>query len=237
MLRSLRLAPPVLADAGRVYVRSLPVIAVVAVVVFGVADVTLHAVNEGLDHAIAVADVASIAFDAALLVVVLASSIFGEVLFAGLLDRVVEAGLERRPPPSLREVAAGLPYLRLLAADAIVVGIGVAGLVLLVVPGLAAFTLLALAGPLVIVEDLGPWRAVRRSFDLLRRRPVAAVALVLLPSLAVSAVEDWIAQAARHWPTLATVLATAAVDATLAAYAGLVLAVLARRLVGPGPTT
>lgn len=227
MLNSLRLAPSVLADAGRVYVRSLPLIAAVAVAVFGVTDVALHALNDWLNQAVEHADVTGIAVDAALLAVVLTSSIFGEVLFAGLLDRVVEPGLEHRPPPSLGEIVAGLPYLRLLAADALVVGLAVVGLILLVLPGLAAFTLLALAGPLVIIEDLGPWRAVRRSFDLLRRRLGLAVLLVLVPSLVVSSVEDEIAESAGQWSTLLTV----AMDATLAAYAGLLLAVLARRLV------
>ncbi len=230
MLRSLRLAPPVLADAGRVYVRSLPLIALVAVAVFGITDVSMHAVGDWLNHSVEVADVSGIAFEVALLVVVLVSAIFGEVLFAGLLDRVVESGLERRPPPPLAAVVTGLPYRRLLAADALVVGLGVLGLILLVLPGLAAFTMLALAGPLVIVEGLGPWQAVRRSFQLLRRRPGAAVALVLVPGIVVTSVEDWISEMASGWSMPATVLAMVALDATLAAYAGLLLAVLARRL-------
>jgi hypothetical protein len=230
MPRSLRLAPPVLADAGRVYVRSLPLIVLVAVAVFGLTDVSLHALNDWLDHSIEVADAAAIAFNVTLLVVVLASSLFAEVLFAGLLDRVVESGLERRRPPSLGALVAGIPFLRLLVADTLVVGLGALGLFLLVLPGLAAFTLLALAGPLVIVEGLRPWQAIRRSFELLRRRPAAAVVLVLVPSIVISSVEDWIAEMASHWSTPATVLASVAVNATLAAYAGLLLAVLARRL-------
>lgn len=236
MLRSVRLAPSVLADAGRVYLRSLPVIVLLAVVVFGVTDLSLHALNDWLDHSVHAADVAGITLDAGLLAVVLAVSIFGEVLFAGLLDRVVESGLERRPPPSVREVAAGLPYGRLIAADALVLGLGMLGLALLVLPGLAAFTLLALAGPLVIVEGLRPWQAVRRSFDLLRGHPAAAVLLVLVPGVIVSSVEDWIAATEHRWPLLATVGAEVAIDATLAAFAGLVLAVLARRLVAGRPS-
>lgn len=233
MPKSQRLVPSVFADAGRIYVRSLALIVVVAVAVFGITDAALHVVNDWLNHAVEIADVAGVAVDGALLLVVLASSIFGEVLFAGLLDRVVEPGLEGRPPPSLGEVASGLPYLRLLAADALVVGIAILGLVLCILPGIAAFTLLALAGPLVIVEDLGPWRAVRRSFDLLRGRLGAALVLVLVPTLVTSSIEDQIAS--MNWSTAATVAVAVALNATLAAYAGLLIAVLARRLANASP--
>jgi hypothetical protein len=92
------------------------------------------------------------------------------------------------------------------------------------------FALLGLAGPLVIVEGLGPWAAARRSFQLLRRRLSAAVLLVLAPGLIVSSVEDWLTAIGEHWSAIAVVAAEVATDATLAAYAGLLLAVLARRL-------
>ena len=231
MLRSLRLAPPVIVAAGRVYVHGLPLIVPVAVVVFGVTDLALHSVDDWLSHPVDVADTATIALGVALLVVVLASSMFAEVLFAGLLDRVVEADLERRPTPSVGAVAAGLPYGRLVLADALIIGLGVLGLVLCVLPGLAVFMLLALAGPLVIIEGLGPRAAARRSFQLLRRRLAAAFALVLVPGLVVSSVDEWLASMVGQWSTIASVFAEVAVDATLAAYAGLLLAVLARRLV------
>jgi hypothetical protein len=235
VLRSLRLAPVVAATAARVYVRGLRVVVPVAAVVFGATDLAQRVIGDWLDHPLQNADPGGVAFVVALLAVVLASSLFAEVLFAGLLDRIVEADLARRPAPTIRDLAAGLPYGRLIVADALVVGLGVLGLVLFVLPGLAAITLLALAGPLVIAEGLGPWRAARRSFQLLRRRPAAAVALVLVPTLAVTWVEDLVSTAVEHWPAVTAVAAEVAVNATLAAFAGLLLAVLARRLVSePG---
>lgn len=231
VLRSLLLAPPVIVAAGRLYLRGLPLIVPFAVVVFGATDLGLHFVNDWLGHSVDPADTAGITFGVALLVVVLASSMFAEVLFAGLLDRVVEADLERRPTPSVGRVAAGLPYGRLVLADGLILGLGVAGLVLCVLPGLAAFMLLALAGPLVIIEGLGPWAAVRRSFQLLRTRLGAAFVLVLVPGLVVSSVDEWIGEMAERWPMIESVVVEVAVDATLAAYAGLLIAVLARRLV------
>jgi hypothetical protein len=230
-LGSLRLALPVFTAAGRVYVRGLLLIVPVAVAVFGVTDVGLHAVDDWLSHPVDVADTGSIALGIALLVVVLTSSMFAEILFAGLLDRVVEADIVQRPSPSVGEVVAGLPVGRLILADGLVVILGVAGLVLFVLPGLAAFMLLALAGPLVIIEGLGPWAAARRSFQLLRKRLGAAIVLVLIPGLVVTWVDQWLATMLGHWSVVAEVVAEVAVDATLAAYAGLLLAVLARRLV------
>lgn len=232
---SLRLAPPVLADAARVYLRNLPLIALVAVAIFGATDVALHALNDWLKHPVEAFDAGSIALVFGVIVVVLASSVFAEVLFAGLLDRVVEADLARRQSPSIGAVLVGLPYLRLVLADGLVVGLGILGILLLVLPGLAAFTLLALAGPLVIVEGLGPWGAARRSFQLLRTRLGAAVLLVLVPGLVVSSVDAGLAAMVEHWPAIVAVVAEVAVDATLQAYAGLLLCVLARRLVSaPG---
>lgn len=228
-LRSLRLAPLVLADAARIYVRSLPLIVPVAVVIFGATDVGLHTMNDWLGHPVEAFDAGSIALGVAVLVV-LASSVFAEVLFAGLLDRVVEADLARRPSPSIGAVVSGLPYLRLLLADGLVVGLGILGIIIFVLPGLAVFALLGLAGPLVIVEGRGPWAAARRSFQLLRGRLGAAVLLVLAPGLIVSSVEDWLTAIGEHWSAIAVVAAEVAMDATLAAYAGLLLAVLARRL-------
>jgi len=229
-VRSLRLAPWVLAAAGRVYLRGLALIVPVAVIVFGASDLATRVVGEWLDQSVATADVGRIAFVVALLLAALTASMFAEVLFAGMLDRVVESDMERRPAPSFGAVVRDLPYRRLLLADGLVVGLGILGLALLVVPGLAAFTLLALAGPLVIIEGLGPWRAVRRSFELLRGRLGAAIVLVLVPGLIVSSVDDWLEVADEHWPTIARVGADVVVDATLAAFAGLLLAVLARRL-------
>ena len=231
MLRSLQLAPSVLASAIRVYVHSVLLVVPVAVVIFGAIDLALRALGNWLDHPLQAADLGPVALVIALLVVVLASSLFAEVLFAGLLDRVVEADLARRPAPSIGAVVSGLPYRRLITADALVVGLGIIGLILFVLPGLAVFTLLALAGPLVIVEGLGPWRAAVRSFQLLRRRPGAAVALVLIPALVLTWVEDSVTASVEHWPAIGAVAAEVAVNATLAAYVGLVLAVLARRLV------
>lgn len=98
-LRSLRLASLVLADAARVYVRGLPVIVPVAVIVFGAIDVATHVMGDMLNHPVQTIDTGSIAFGVAIILVFLATLMLGEVLFAGLLDRVVEADLDGRPSP------------------------------------------------------------------------------------------------------------------------------------------
>ncbi len=213
------------------YVRGLPVIVPVAVIVFGAIDVATHVMGDMLNHPVQTIDTGSIAFGVAIILVFLATLMLGEVLFAGLLDRVVEADLDGRPSPRIGAVVAGLPYGRLLMADGLVVALGILGILLFLLPGLAVFTLLGLAGPLVVIEGLRPWAALRRSFQLLRVRLGAAVLLVLLPGLIVTSVEDWLTTLTEHWSPALIVATEVALDATLTAYAGLLLAVLARHLV------
>lgn len=230
-VNSMRLVPAVLADAIRVYARHVTLIVPIAVVVFGATGLAFHALNDLLEQPVDAIGAGTVWAGIAVIALVAPLSVFAEVLFAGLLDNVVDAQLAGRPTPSLAAVARRIPYLRLVLADALVVGLGIAGLFLLVLPGLAAFTLLGLAGPLVIAEDRGPWAATRRSFELLRGRLGAAVLLVLVPGIVAISIEDRLTEIVQHWSTIPRVVAEVGFDATVAAYAGLLLAVLARRLV------
>jgi len=119
-----------------------------------------------------------------------ALEILGSVFLSGFLCRIVgsaEHGLER---PSVRQVARSLPWSRLIRGDLLVVLIIVVGLILLVIPGLIAMTLLAIIGPVIEIEDKPVWQAVRRSAHLVRQRFWWVVLLATLPLAVVSEIES-----------------------------------------------
>ncbi len=96
-----------------------------------------------------------------------ATALLGEVLLAGAIGLSLSHAEEGRPP-RLRFIVGRLSYLRLIAVDLVFVAIIALGLVLLILPGLAAFGYLALAGPVVETEDRKFLDSFRRSFQLVR---------------------------------------------------------------------
>lgn len=99
--------------------------------------------------------------------VVSATSLLGEVFLAGAIGLSLSHTEDGRPP-SLRFIARRLDYFRLIAVDILFVLLIAAGLVLLIVPGFAAFVYLSLAGPVVEVEGRGIRDSFKRSFQLVR---------------------------------------------------------------------
>src|SRR5438552_3168370 len=101
------------------------------------------------------------------------------------------------PDPSLREVAGGLSYGRLIAVD-LLFGVAIAvGLVLLIVPGIIFFTWFALAGPIVELEGRGVRSALRRSRALVRGRFWTVLGVLVPITLASEAVADAVLPAAH----------------------------------------
>jgi hypothetical protein len=92
------------------------------------------------------------------------TSLLGEVFYSGAVALTIAHG-EPGERPTLLGIARSLSYGRLIAVDILFGGVVAIGLVLLVVPGVVAFTWFALAGPLVELEG----RGVRESFALSRR--------------------------------------------------------------------
>lgn len=95
-------------------------------------------------------------------------ALLGEQFYAGVVEETVgerRSGHASRP---LRRIAAELPYGRLLVADAVIAVATVAGLLLLVVPGLLVFTWFSLTAPLITLERKGVRASLRRSRYLVR---------------------------------------------------------------------
>lgn len=113
------------------------------------------------------------------LVVQAATTLIGEVFYAGAVGLAMRPG-EHSPPPSLVDVARRLSYGRLILVD-VLFGIGTAlGLLLLVAPGVVFFGWFALAGPVVEIEGRGARAAFARSRQLVRGS-FWTVVLVLIP--------------------------------------------------------
>ena len=119
-----------------------------------------------------------------------ALEVLGSVFLSGFLCRIVSAaehGMERE---SIGHVAKTLPWSRLIRGDLLVVLIVVVGLILLVIPGLIAITLLAIIGPVIEIEDKPVRAAVRRSAHLVRQKFWWVVLLATLPLGVVSELES-----------------------------------------------
>ncbi|HEX6153109.1 MAG TPA: hypothetical protein VFZ19_06250 [Solirubrobacterales bacterium] len=96
-----------------------------------------------------------------------ATGLIGEVFFSGAIA-VSLTHPHGEDPPSRREIAGRLRYGRLIAVDLAYVGLVAVGLLLGVIPGLLAFVFLALAGPVVEIEERSAKGALARSMRLVR---------------------------------------------------------------------
>lgn len=99
--------------------------------------------------------------------VVTATGLLGEVFFSGAIA-VSLTHPRGENPPSLREIARRLNFGRLIAVDLLFVVIVATGLVLGLIPGVLAFVWLALAGPVVEIEERTAVGALKRSLQLVR---------------------------------------------------------------------
>ncbi|HEU5061618.1 MAG TPA: hypothetical protein VFT79_00525 [Solirubrobacterales bacterium] len=149
--------------------------------------------------------------------VVTATGLLGEVFFSGAIA-VSLTHPRGEKPPSLREIARRLNYGRLIAVDLLFVAIVAVGLLLGVIPGVLAFVWLALAGPVVEIEERTAFGALKRSLNLVRGS-FWLVFLVIVPiEIAGDAIGNGLAalvhEALGH-TFVATWLAEALADAAL----------------------
>lgn len=96
-----------------------------------------------------------------------ATSLIGEVFFSGAIA-VSLTHPHGEKPPSVGEIAGRLRYGRLIAVDLLFVAVVAVGLLVGLVPGVLAFVWLALAGPIVELEERTATGALARSLRLVR---------------------------------------------------------------------
>lgn len=220
----------VVGDAWSIYRRHFAIVAGSAIPLFaviGILGIVVHVLEEELAPDIRTAE--AVAILALVLVSSLARSL-GGVVYAGFLDESVGAELDGRPLPTVSEVMRRLPYARLLAGDLIVTFVVAAGSALFLLPGLVAFTLLGIVGPLINIEGHGVVPAIRRSMHLVSRRFWTAFVL-LAPLLVIEhATETAFVLSVDGTPLLASIGFGVVLGLSVGAALGLVEVVLAHRL-------
>lgn len=214
----------VLAGAARSGRRHLRVIVVVAVVVS-----TVAALAEILADALI--DRADVAVSAAGDLSATAVSILGTVLLSGFLCRMVGEAEHGQEPATVLDVLRHLPWWRLIRADILVVLITIVGVLLLIIPGGVAFTLLAVIGPVIEIEDRKVYAALRRSVRLTRQRFWTVALLATLPVFLASVIESVIPHP-HDVPEILEVLAIRGIgEGLIEAAIGLILVELCYRLI------
>lgn len=170
-------------------------------------------------------------------------SVFGTVFLSGFLCRIVGQAEHGRERSSIWQVARHLPWSRLVRADVLVFGLVVLGVIALVIPGVAAFILFALSGPVIEIENRPVRAALRRSARLVRPH-FWWVALFCVVPLAVPIRIQVGSDPGPGAPTVGHVVEEVVlhgfVEALIEAAVGLVLVELCFRLIAldqaaPGP--
>jgi hypothetical protein len=108
-------------------------------------------------------------------------SILGTVLLSGFVCGIVGATQHGRARPTFADIVRSLPWKRLVSADILVTLTVIIGLVLFVVPGLAALTYLAVVGPVIEIEHRQVLNALRRSVRLVRQHVWLVILLGTVP--------------------------------------------------------
>jgi hypothetical protein len=158
-------------------------------------------------------------------------SLLGTLFLSGVLTRLVGESEHGGAHQSLAQVARSLPWGRLVLADVAVVLLTVAGLLLLVIPGLIIVNLLAVTGPVIEIEDRRVRAALRRSAHLVRRRFWAVALLATLPVILASQIESLIPDPENAGEILEVLAIRGIGEALVEAAIGLVLVELCYRLI------
>ncbi len=125
-----------------------------------------------------------------------AISLLGTILLAGFLCKIVgedEHGGGDAPSHehvTIIVVLRTLPWISLVLADILLTILTLAGLLLLVIPGLIMLTLFALVAPAIEIERRSALSGLRRSAHLVRRHFWTVALLVALPQIGLAVAES-----------------------------------------------
>ena len=159
------------------------------------------------------------------------ATLWGGVLYAGLLDRTVGAHHYGHHRHATRELIRELPLGRLIVADMLLVLIIVAGYLLLLLPALAAFTFFALVGPMITIEGRSVTGAFRRSASLVWPHFLLTFLIVTLPILIEEALLHSMIELLHAQLTVAGLAVSAAAGTLLGTVVGLIEVTLAYELI------
>jgi hypothetical protein len=158
--------------------------------------------------------------------------LLGTVFLSGFLSRLVREVEGSSERASVRTVLRTLPWGRLIGADLLVGLLVVAGLIALVIPGLAAIVFFAVVGPVIEIENRPVIAALRRSAHLVRPHFWAVALLVVLPLAVASGIFDSVAPHPDSlWAVLQILAIRGLAEALVEAAIGLILVELCYRLI------
>jgi hypothetical protein len=182
----------VLRAAMGTYRRRFARIAVAAIVVFAPIDLVVTLATEAARSVATNDDVLSTVVWTTDMAVSIAGTILSLILFAGVIDRIVAVDQHGHDDAPLRDVLRGLPTGRLVLAGILAAALTLAGLLLLLLPGLLAMILFSLVGPLIVIEDLGAWASLRRSARLVWPHFYLVLTVVLVPAMLEQELSSWL---------------------------------------------
>jgi hypothetical protein len=159
------------------------------------------------------------------------ATLWGGVLYAGLLDRTVGAHHYGHRRHATRDLLRELPIGRLIAADLLLVLIVVVCYAFFVLPALVAFTLFALVGPMITIEDQSVTGSFKRSARLVWPHFFLAFVLVTLPVALEEALIHGLVEALHGQLSLWGLVSGAAATALVGSAVGLLEVTLAYELI------
>jgi hypothetical protein len=158
---------------------------------------------------------------------------FGDVFLSGFLCRIVSDdvhGTRASQRASIRQVAADLPWRRLIGADLLVALLVIIGLAALIIPGLIVITLFAVVGPVIEIERRPVFSALRRSAGLARQHFWTVTLLGTLPLVLSYVLESQVPHPDRPGVILTFIAVRGVGEAVVQAATGLLLVELCYRL-------
>lgn len=157
--------------------------------------------------------------------------LLGLVIVSGVLSQVIGQTSHGRRHVSVGQFVRALPWSRLIRADIAVAVLTTAGLLLLIIPGLVALTLLAVVGPVIEIEHRPVLAALRRSTRLVRPHFWAVALLATLPVLVAGELPAALPDQAGLREVLIFLAVRGVAEAAVNAVIGVVLVELAYRLI------
>jgi hypothetical protein len=206
----------ILADVGGSYRHRFGRVVIAAALVFGVTAV-IGAAIEDLQHR---SNVNLIVY--AVTLAGTAMSQIGTTFYAGLLDKVVGEFEVGDDPEPVMHVLRTLPYGSLIVADILVTVVAAIGTLLFIIPGLIAFTLLAITGPVINIEHVGAITGMRRSAHLVRPHFWLVFLLVSIPIFLEHQAIHWADELVAHHALVEVFLVQGVLGMIVGSFVGLV---------------
>jgi hypothetical protein len=172
----------VFGTAWGTYRRRFGAIALAAVAIFVPVDLLLLPVTAFMERFADARDATGLALLATGAATAVLASLVGITIFAGVIEALAAADQEGSETPVLVALRRR-PMVRLILAAIVVAVLVFLGTIVFFVPGFFLLVLLAVVGPLIAIERIGVWAAVRRSVVLVWRHFLLVTVTVTIPFL------------------------------------------------------